>query len=193
MESNTYLCAYCGAPLSLNDKECSHCYQPVFITHASVIRQNMNKLDGKKINLAYRRFCEKRAENEPQALLSLGITHLQQESYDFAIRNLKKAAELLIDDVDAYYYLAIASLRGKRPRKCTLSVIKEVTGYLDTALNLEDQGRVYYLYGVIIDDFYNWKKLRYRLTSSDMFNHARAFKVNDEDILEIRSLCHLDG
>ena len=75
MESNTYLCAYCGAPLSLNDKECSHCYQPVFITHASVIRQNMNKLDGKKINLAYRRFCEKRAENEPQALLSLGITH----------------------------------------------------------------------------------------------------------------------
>lgn len=108
MESNTYLCAYCGAPLSLNDKECSHCYQPVFITRASVIRQNMNKLDGKKINLAYRRFCEKRAENEPQALLSLGITHLQQESYDFAIRNLKKAAELLIDDVDAYYYLAIA-------------------------------------------------------------------------------------
>ena len=42
MESNTYLCAYCGAPLSLNDKECSHCYQPVFITRASVIRQNMN-------------------------------------------------------------------------------------------------------------------------------------------------------
>lgn len=68
-----------------------------------------------------------------------------------------------------------------------------MTGYLDTALNLEDQGRVYYLYGVLIDDFYNWKKLRYRLTSSDMFNHARAFKVNDEDILEIRSLCHLDG
>ena len=52
---------------------------------------------------------------------------------------------------------------------------------------------MYYLYGVLIDDFYNWKKLRYRLTSSDMYNHARAFKVNDEDILEIRSLCHLDG
>ena len=55
----------------------------------------MNKLDGKKINLAYRRFCEKRAENEPQALLSLGITHLQQESYDFAIRNFKKSSGII--------------------------------------------------------------------------------------------------
>ncbi len=48
------------------------------------------------------------------ARLSLGITHLQQQSYEFAIKNLKKAAEYLVDQVDAYYYLSIALLKGKR-------------------------------------------------------------------------------
>lgn len=193
MESNAYLCAYCGAPLSLNDHECSHCYQPVFITRASILSQNMRKAEGKKINLAYRRFCEKKAEDEPMARLSLGITHLQQQSYEFAIKNLKKAAEYLVDQEDAYYYLSIALLKGKRPGKCTLSVIKEAIAQLETALNLEDQGRVYYLYGVLIEDFYDRKKLRYRLSSAEMFEKARIFKVTDEDLLEIHSLCHLDN
>lgn len=191
MESNSYLCAYCGAPLSLSDKECSHCYQPVFITRASIIRQNQNKTDGKRINMAYRRFCEKKAENEPLALLSLGITHLQQQSYDFAVKNLKKAAEYLIDDVDAYYYLAIALLKGKRPRKCTLTTIKDVIAQLETALNLDDQGRIYYLYGVIINDFYDSKKLHYKISSSQMYEKARAFHVTEEDILEIKALCNI--
>jgi len=87
--------------------------------------------------------------------LSLGLLYLQLRLHDLAVRHFKRAIELDPGVADGYYYLALASIRGRRPKTLTLQEARAVESYVSTALQLdEQQAKYYYLLAAVRQDYY---------------------------------------
>lgn len=94
-------------------------------------------------------------EEDADAHLSLGLLYLQLRLYDLTVRSFKRAIDLDPGMADAYYYLALASIRGRRPKTLTLQEARAVEQYASAALELDDrQAKYYYLLAAVKQDYY---------------------------------------
>jgi hypothetical protein len=89
------------------------------------------------------------------SLLKRGIQLLKVHAYDHAITTLTKAVEADPLLADAQYYLALASLKGSRPRVLTRSQAKAIEQKLRTACALDgSKAHYFYLWALVKFDFY---------------------------------------
>ena len=103
-----------------------------------------------------------------------------------ALASCEKAIGLLPDDGEAYYYAALASLKGKRPYLQTMSNIKKIVSLLDAAVSTEPMGKYYYLLYIIQCDFYDRKRLKNGRTAGELLEQAQMYELDDEDIDEVK-------
>lgn len=113
--------------------------------------------------------------------LSLGILYLQLRLYDLAVRHCKRAIDLDPGDPESHYYLALAAIRGRRPKTLTLQEVRSLETHLAAALELnEKDAKYYYLLGALRHDYYAGNGLSSPLPSGmDLLDMARK-KERDE-------------
>lgn len=83
-----------------------------------------------------------------------GLRELRSGNYPSALFDLGWAVHLLPDDGTPSFLLALASLRGQRPRRVTLDEIRHVEGLLEVASRLSPSRAVFALRGAIEVDYY---------------------------------------
>ncbi|MEQ8384680.1 MAG: hypothetical protein RH949_20200 [Coleofasciculus sp. A1-SPW-01] len=96
------------------------------------------------------------SEPDPTMLLNRGIELLEANAYQEAIKALRSAIETGHASSDAYYYLAIALLKGKRPKLLNRSEVEEIDQLLNTATVMGDSdGTVLWFRALVRDDYFN--------------------------------------
>lgn len=92
---------------------------------------------------------------DADAHLGLGLLYLQLRLYDTALRHFKRVVDIDPALSDGYYYLALASIRGRRPKTLTLQEVRAVESNICTALELDErQAKYYYLLAAVRQDYY---------------------------------------
>lgn len=97
---------------------------------------------------------------DPNTLLVQGIKLLEAKSYQQSINLLSTAIKADPLLVIAYYYLALALLKGKRPKVLNRSQIEEIDQLLSTATALGDfDGTIQWFRALIRHDYYVGNRL----------------------------------
>lgn len=126
--------------------------------------------------------------SNPEAEYSLGIMHLYKHQYNFAKKHFINAIDQLHEDSDLYFYYALSLLDGKRPRLSNLANVRDAIQQLQQAIDLQDNGKYHYAYGLLLEDFYEAKHFNYHETSSaDQFHIAKLLGYDMEVASEIES------
>lgn len=190
LEAEILECPNCGASIERQQKICSYCQSPVFVRR----RGDINSVKAKDLNKYvqfYKNYIQQENGENAEVHTALGICLLEKNAYNEAIKHLEKAAELMPETGECFYYLALAKLQCKRPYLHTLPNIKQIVQYLETALEYEEAGRYYYLLYLIQIDFYDKKHLRNGKIASELKNLALSCEVDDQDIAECNVYCNL--
>lgn len=92
---------------------------------------------------------------DAEKLLKNGVQLVKVGAHEQAIGILTEVIKASPLVSDAYYYLALALLKGKRPKVSTLAQIQNVEKHLQTACQLNDNlAHYYYLWALVKYDFY---------------------------------------
>lgn len=181
-------CPNCGAPVALQERVCGHCHSPVIVRRIQEVGKKSPQELNKYIQL-YRNALKMTTGESVETLTALGICLLQKGSYAEALKHLEKAITLLPDDGESHYYLVLAMMQKKRPYMHTLTEIKRMVQYLDTALTYGTNGKYYYLLYLIQVDFYNKKHLRNGRDANELMASASANELDDQDVMECNEYC----
>ena len=123
-----------------------------------------------------------------EAHYGLALCYLQLQLYDFAIKNFKRALELMPEYADAYYYYAVSLIRGRRPKLLSLPEVKRIEEYLQTALQLDGRpAKYYYLAAILKYDYYLSNGLLCNPSPDELFLAA---EDQDHDAWEVERLMH---
>lgn len=190
LAAETLECPNCGASIERQQKICSYCQSPVFVRRTGDI-SSVKAKDLNKYVQFYKNYMQQANGENAEVHTALGICLLEKNAYNEAIKHLEKAAELMPETGECFYYLALARLQCKRPYMQTLPVIKKVVEYLDTALEYEEMGKYYYLLYLIQKDFYEKKRLRNNRDSDELLELATENEVDDLDKSECEKYCGL--
>lgn len=109
-----------------------------------------------------------------------GMRSLQQRQYPQAVDAFTQVAQRDPHNADAFFYLALASLQGQRPKLVSLGTVRKVEGLLQTATSLHpDCGHAFLLWAIVKQDAYVMNGMSDRPpTVKDLVGRARPIKVN---------------
>ena len=92
---------------------------------------------------------------DEDAYYAIGLCYLQLGLYDLAIKNFQKAIEFMPAHADAYYYLGLSMIRGRRPKTLSLSEVRFIEKNVNTAIQLNSgTAKYYYLAAILTVDYY---------------------------------------
>lgn len=92
---------------------------------------------------------------------SLGLVYLQLRLYDLALKHFRNTIEAAPDYGEAYYYQALASIRGRRPKTLSLGEARAIEDLVSTAITLDaGPAKYYFLLAIIREDYYRSNGLR---------------------------------
>lgn len=96
----------------------------------------------------------------PIILLNQGIKLLEVKSYQQAIDAFKAVIGIDCSISDTYYYLAIAILKGRRPKLLKRNEVEEIDQLLNAATEMGDSdGTVQWFRALVRDDYYNGNRI----------------------------------
>jgi len=92
---------------------------------------------------------------DPDAQYQLGLCYLQLRLYDLAIKAFEQTIDLDPAFADAYYYLGVSLIRGRRPKILKLNETERVEELLSAAATLKPKDAKFdYLAAIINYDYY---------------------------------------
>ena len=96
-----------------------------------------------------------KSSEDGEAHYGLALCYLQLGLYDLATKNFKRTLQLMPEYADAYYYYGISLVRGRRPKLLSLSEVRLIERYVETALQLDDRpAKYYYLAAILKFEYY---------------------------------------
>ncbi len=167
-------CASCGASLAPKAMKCDFCDSiNVFTTKTNPLKLNAilskqylnsGKLINDKVNTA--------------------LLHLNLKNYEIA----KKLLELEIENnpinADGYFYCAICYINGKRIKSLALSDIKKITQYINSAIQIKDDAKYYFLSAIINYEFFEGNgMLLPEPNYLDLLEKMLELKLDDDDLV----------
>jgi len=145
-------CKGCGANLSPENTTCNYCFSE------NIVKANENPFNlGQMLAKQYANYFKVKVQSNPldvNAVFSLGLLSLNLKLYDLAIKNFQKAVELNPEEPEIHYFLALSMIKGRRPKTIPFKEIKEIEQFINSALQLGDKAKYYYLAAIINFDFY---------------------------------------
>jgi tetratricopeptide (TPR) repeat protein len=145
-------CKGCGANLSPENTTCNYCFSE------NIVKANENPFNlGQMLAKQYANYFKVKVQSNPldgNAIFSLGLLSLNLKLYDLAIKNFQKAVELNPEEPEIHYFLALSMIKGRRPKTIPFKEIKEIEQFINSALQLGDKAKYYYLAAIINFDFY---------------------------------------
>lgn len=137
-------CASCGSSLSPKAMKCEFC------DNLNIITKESNPL---KLNpLLSKQYLAN--EQLSKDFFNSGLLHINLKNYEIAKKLLEKEIENNPVNADAYYYYAISIINGKRIKSLGYSDIKMIVQLLNSAMQLEDNAKFYFLLAIINYDFF---------------------------------------
>ena len=145
-------CKGCGANLSPENTTCNYCFSE------NIVKANENPFNlGQMLAKQYANYFKVKVQSNPldvNAFFSLGLLSLNLKLYDLAIKNFQKAVELNPEEPEIHYFLALSMIKGRRPKTIPFKEIKEIEQFINSALQLGDKAKYYFLAAIINFDFY---------------------------------------
>ena len=155
-------CPQCGWTFdieALQVNTCKKCRSALLVTSIAYLE----KCDRPAIQKYIVRNSEvlKHDPDDQDALLSMGLCYLRLGLYDMADRSLGRLIDAHPEMASGYYYKAIGSIKGKRPRVLALNAIRTAEQLLLTAMTLEpENGRYDAVLAAVRHDYYVMNGLR---------------------------------
>jgi len=121
--------------------------------------------------------------------LKRSVQLIKGRDYDAAIDILKSSIKEDPSEPDAYYYLALAMLRGRRPKILYLSEADTISQNLENACSKDStRAHYYYLWALVKLDFYMTKGLSIRPPDvNELLAKAGKLRSNPESMSEMLS------
>ncbi len=96
-----------------------------------------------------------RSEPNAEDHFRAGLRALQARLYHQAEQAFKQALQLRPGLTDAYYYLALVTLQGERPRLVSLAAVRSAEGFLSSATNIDSRcAHAFLLWALVKEDAY---------------------------------------
>ena len=151
-------CPGCGAPVETSQSVCEFCNRPIVITTFNSVA-SMSTLELNKYASSYRKNLAEHPD-DTKLNMSIAMCYLKLKLYDEAIAAFSKAVEENFDNSEAYFYAAVAQLKGKKAFVTPRANVDKAISYLNSANMIEPKGIYYYLLAYLKQDYYARKALR---------------------------------
>lgn len=191
MTSIAQSCSQCGwsfdhAALACNT--CRKCQASILITSVAYL-EKFEKPAIQKYIVQYTNTLKTSPEDK-DALLAMSICYLKLSLFDQADRYLYRLIDAHPSEPAGYYYRAISTLKGKRPRIVSLSIIREAENLISTALELDPiNGRYEVLLAALRHDYYVLNGMRIPTPEpEELIKNAMTKYVDSLEVQQIFSL-----
>lgn len=183
-------CPGCGNPWSTDERRCRYCGRQVLISSMS----DLIALEARDLRKYTRSFEDALDEGAESAglHLALGLCLLKLGLRGKALNHFGDAQLENVENSEAYFYAAVASLGGKKPFLASLVAIRTAEEYLTAALRLEDRGIYSYFLGYLRFDYYERKCLNIEPSYKHFLVQAFRQGVTDLDIRCLFELLEVD-
>ena len=136
-------CPQCGAPTTRSQRQCGYCKAEFFVTNLGYLgRFDSNGIE--KYLKHYKGLVNQNSHNT-EGMLGLGLCYLQMGTYPLAQKQFEQIIETSPEVSSAYYYYALANIKGRRLMTLSLSEVRQLEMYLNTAIQLDTQALQYRL------------------------------------------------
>lgn len=118
--------------------------------------------------------------------LALAIVQLKLGQFSQAAKILDKVTMLDASNPDAYFFLAVTQLEGKKAFVNPMVKVREAMGHLQSATALDQRGVFYLFQAYLAYDFFERKLLNHEPSWSDLLGLAvsNGASVSDGDALK---------
>lgn len=155
-------CSQCGWGFdhaALTTNTCRKCQSSILVVSVAYL-EKFEKPAIQKYIVQYTNTLKINPEDK-DALLAMSICYLKLSHFDQADRFLYRLIDAHPSEPAGYYYRAITTLKGKRPRIVSLSIIREAEKLVETALELDPaNGRYEVLLAALRHDYYALNGMR---------------------------------
>src|SRR5207237_1703758 len=109
----------------------------------------------RQVNVAGDTNIQVQPQQDGVVLFNQALQFLKARAYQQAISTLKEAIKVDPTIRSAYFYLAVALLKGKRPKVLVRSEVQEIDELLCTAISMDSSdGLFHWFRALILDDYY---------------------------------------
>ncbi len=136
-------CPQCGAPANGSAKSCDYCKAEFFVTSIAYL-SNFDTNGISKYMKHYKELTREEPDNT-EGFLGLGLCYLQMGTYPLAQKYFEQVIDLSPEISQAYYYFALANVRGRRLKILPLKEVRKIENYLETAIQLDENSSHYKL------------------------------------------------
>ena len=153
------VCPGCGAPVSNDMRECPYCGRPVLISSIG----DAARFTRPQLKIAIEQFkqcIEEDGDNRSAYDLSLGCCYLSLGLHAKALESFEDAIRENPLEGRAYFNAAVRMLGGRTPFVVRREIIDEVVEYLETAIQIDDEGICHALLAFVLYDYFGRKSLR---------------------------------
>lgn len=183
-------CPNCGGGVSMGQKECDYCGQPVVIsTFNSVYTMPMPQVN--KYAGTYKKALEQDPDNQ-ELNNSIAMCYLKLKNYDKALDAFERAMEDNFDNSETFFYAAVCLLQGKKAFVHLRPTINKILEYINAAIMIEPRGIYYYFMAYIKQDYFDRKFLITKPDFRELLATARQIGVSEYDISQLFSILNVD-
>jgi tetratricopeptide (TPR) repeat protein len=152
-------CPQCGATVALASRKCDYCKAEFFVTSLAYLG-NFNHGEIGKYLKHYQSLTRRDPENM-EGLLGLGSCYLQMGTYALAEKCFDKIIDISPEQPKAYYYSTLSGIKGRRIKTMSLTEIRKMESYLQTAIQLDDDCPQYkLLLAMLKRDYYEMNGMK---------------------------------
>ena len=187
MQVKVLECPNCGAPVELSDKRCEYCNSRIFVNKFSELEQ----LDPDQITRyieQYETFNQENPQNT-EGPLSLGLCYLSIGSYSLAQKCFKQVLKAS-PSPPVYYFCALSTIGGRRLMTLSLSEVRRLEEYLNTARQFDTETPQYrLLLAMLKRDYYETNGLKVRPPNATELLSGLVGETIDEDEVDYLRRC----
>ena len=173
-------CPHCGAPVSIDDRECAYCNSPIVITSFSTIG-GINPAELNKYVSTYQKVLAE-VPNDKSINLSVAFCYLRLRMYEQALFYFEMAIQDSFANSEAFFYAAVCLLGGKKAFLIQRNIIDKIETYINAARAIENKGIYAYFHAYIKYDYFERKFLMTQPKYDELLKEAYRLEVSDFDI-----------
>ncbi|PIY12266.1 MAG: hypothetical protein COZ18_02465 [Flexibacter sp. CG_4_10_14_3_um_filter_32_15] len=175
-------CSSCGASLSPNAMQCEYC------DNVNVISKETSPF---KLNsILSKQYLSSRELSKDT--FNSALLHLNLKNYTIATKLLEKEIENNPINAEAYYYCALTLTNGKAIKSLAFSTIKKINSYINSALELEENAKFYFLSAIINYAFFQENGMILPEPNYDnLLIKAKKFNLDNDDLEYLKSIIEI--
>ena len=187
MQVKVLECPNCGEPVVLSDKQCEYCDSPIFVTEFSELEQFDPDQVTRYIE-QYKTLIQRNPQNT-EGPLSLGLCYLSIGSYSEA-RECFELVRKASPSPPVYYFCALSTIGGRRLMTLSLSEVRRLEEYLNTARKFDAETPQYrLLLAMLKRDYYETNGLKVPPPNATELLSGLVGETIDEDEVDYLRRC----